>query len=351
MDKKVKVGLVGYGMAGEVFHAPVISVIPNLELRSIVERNSENSRKRYPQVKIVRSVDELLQDKEIELVVVATPNITHFNIAKQSLLAGKHVVIDKPFTVTSSEAQELIELASKQNKIVSVFQNRRLDGDFLTVKKIIQGKKLGQLVEYESHFDRYVNFIRDNPWKESDAKGNGLVYDLGSHLIDQALVLFGLPNSIYADMEIRRETGKIIDNFEIILYYDTLKVILRSGLLVREAGARFTLHGTKGSFVKFGIDPQEEALKQGMVPTGNDWGKDSEQWWGILNTQIDGKHWTGKVETERGNYQLYYENIYNAIRGKEDLLVKPIDALNTIRVIEAAMQSSTEKRVVPFSGL
>lgn len=348
MDKKIKVGLVGYGMAGEVFHAPFISVIPNLDLTSVVERNSENSRKRYPQVNIVRSLDELLKDKEIELVVVATPNTTHFSIAKQSLLAGKHVVVDKPFTVTSSEAQELIDLASQQEKIISVFQNRRWDGDFLTVQKIVKGKKLGRLVEYESHFDRYVNFIRDNPWKESGVKGNGLLYDLGSHLIDQTLVLFGLPNSIYADMGIRRDGGKIIDNFEMILYYDALKVILRSGLLVREAGARFMLHGTEGSFVKFGIDPQEEALKQGMIPNGNDWGKDPEQWWGILNTQIDGKHWTGKVETERGNYQAYYENIYNAIRGKDDLIVKPIDGLNTIRVIEAAIQSSTEKRVVSF---
>lgn len=351
MDKKVKVGLVGYGMAGEVFHAPVISVIPNFELTSIVERNGESSRKRYPHVNIVRSIDELLQDKEIELIVVATPNITHFTIAKQSLLAGKHVVVDKPFTVTSSEAQELIDLASKQKKIVSVFQNRRWDGDFLTVKKIIREKKLGRLVEYESHFDRYVNFIRDNPWKESGDKGNGLLYDLGTHLIDQALDLFGLPNSIYADMDIRRKTGKIIDNFEIILYYEALKVILRSGLLVREAGARFTLHGTEGSFVKYGVDPQEEALKQGMIPEGNEWGKDPEQWWGVLNTQINGKHWVGKIETELGNYRLYYENIYNAIRGKEELIVKPIDGLSTIRLIEGSIQSSAEKRVIPLSGL
>lgn len=346
--KKIKTGLIGYGMAGKVFHAPLISSNPSFELTAVVERTTDESRKKYPWIHIVKDIDQVLQNNEIDLIVIATPNTTHFDIAKRSLLADKHVVVDKPFTVTSSEAQDLIDVARKKNKIISVFQNRRWDGDFLTVKKIVEQRSLGRLVEFESHMDRYVNFMRESPWKESDEKGNGLLYDLGSHLIDQAHVLFGLPDAVYADMGTRRDGGKIIDHFEIIFYYVKMKVILRSGLLVREAGARFTLHGTEGSFVKYGVDPQEEMLKRGSTSPGLDWGKDSPEFWGKLNTQINGEHVVKKKETENGDYPAYYENIYNAITGKEELIVKPEEGRNTICLIETALLSSSEKRVIPF---
>lgn len=346
MDKKIKVGLVGFGMAGQVFHAPLIVSNPKFELKSVVERNSDNARKKYPWVTISKNVDEVLRDEDIDLIIIATPNTTHFNLGKKALLAGKHVVIDKPFTVTSIEAQELIDIAKKQEKIVTVYQNRRWDGDFLTVKKIVEQKLLGRLVEYESHFDRYVNYIRESAWKETDDHGNGLVYDLGSHLIDQAQMLFGLPNSVYADMRIQRDGGKIIDHFEIILYYDSLKAILRSGLLVREAGARFTLHGTNGSFVKYGLDPQEEMLKRGELPIGPEWGKDSLEFWGKLNLQVNDEQSISTKETERGNYPAFYENIYEAITGERKLLVKAEEGRNVIRIIEAVFLSAAEKRVI-----
>ncbi len=350
MDKKIKVGLIGYGMAGQVFHAPLIASNPNFELTTVVERSSEKARKKYPWATIVKNIDEALQNKDIDLIVIATPNTTHYDLGKRALLANKHVIIDKPFTVTSTEAQELIDISVKKGKIISVFQNRRWDGDFLTVKKIVEQNLLGRLVEYESHYDRYVNFIRDNPWKESGDKGNGLLYDLGSHLIDQAQVLFGLPNSVYADMGARRDGGKIIDHFEMILYYDVIKVILRSGLLVREAGARFTLHGTEGSFVKYGLDPQEEMLKRGEQPLSLDWGKDSIELWGKLNTQMKGEHSITTRETENGNYPAYYENIFDAITGKGRIIVKPEEGRDTIRLIEAAILSASTKRVIPFGS-
>ena len=347
-DKKINVGLIGYGMAGQVFHAPLIDANPDLHLKTVVERHSDNSRKRYPWIEIVTDIEKVFNDDEIKLIVIATPNRTHFDLARQALLANKHVVVDKPFTVTSLEAKELTHLAKQQGKLLSVFQNRRWDGDFLTVKKIIEQGLLGRLVEFESHYDRYVNFIRDNPWKETNQQGNGLLYDLGSHLIDQALVLFGVPDSVFADMGVRRDSGTIIDHFEVILYYKTVKAILRSGLLVREAGARFSLHGTLGSFVKFGLDPQEELLKQGAIPLGSDWGNESPSLWGKLNTQINGEHGISTRETERGDYPAYYRNIINAISKSEKLIVTPEAGTDILRVIELAIQSNAEKRVIPF---
>ena len=348
--RAMKVGLIGYGMAGRVFHAPVIAAIPCLQLAKIVERRGQTSRERYPWVEVAREASALFEDKEIELVAVATPNSSHFELARQALLAHKHVVVDKPFTLTAAEAQELIELARQQNKVVSAFQNRRWDGDFQTVRQIAEQGCLGRLVEYESHFDRFRNyFSAERAWRETTGPGSGVLYDLGPHLIDQAQALFGLPRMVTADIRSQRQAGKADDQFELILHYDGLKVTLKAGLLVRQPGPRFALHGTEGSFVKYGVDPQEEALKRGQSPGGPEWGVEPEEAWGILNTQIGGLHFQGKIETARGCYQAYYENVYQAIRGEAELIVKPEEARNTIRIIELAMQSNAEKRTVAFS--
>jgi scyllo-inositol 2-dehydrogenase (NADP+) len=346
----MRVGLIGYGMAGQVFHAPVIAAVPGLRLAKVVERRGETSRQRYPWIEVVREAAALFEDEAIELIVVATPNASHYDLTRQALLAGKHVVVDKPFTLTSEQARQLIELARQQNRVLSVFQNRRWDGDFQTVRQIVRQGCLGRLVEYESHFDRFRNYFSpERAWREEGGPGSGVLFDLGSHLIDQAQVLFGLPQMLTADIRSQREAGKADDQFELILHYDQLKVTLKAGLLVREPGPRFALHGTEGSFVKYGVDPQEEALKRGLSPGEPDWGLEPKEQWGTLNTQIGGLHFHGKVETARGCYQAYYENVHQAITGQAELIVKPEEARNTIRMIELALQSNAEKRTVAFS--
>jgi predicted dehydrogenase len=341
---EINVGLIGFGMASRVFHAPVITTVSELKLKKIVERQGEESKRRYPFVQIELDVDALLHDEEIDLVVVATPNASHFEFAKRSLLANKHVIVEKPFTLTSNQAEELIDLAKKQNRILTVHQNRRWDGDFLTLQKLLAAQLLGNLVEYEAHYDRFRNHPRGG-WKEN-AEGTGALYDLGSHLIDQALVLFGLPQMITADIRIQRDFSQVVDNFELILHYDNLKVTLKSGMLVREPIPRFILQGTKGSFVKYGLDPQEEALNKGRTPSESNWGVESKEHWGKLNTEIDGLHFDGQIETIAGSYQTFYQNIVDAIRGKAELAVKPEEGRNTIRIIELAMQSNEEKRTL-----
>lgn len=345
--QQIKVGLIGYGMAGRVFHAPVITAVPGLRLAKVVERRADTARERYPWVEIVREVDTLLGDSGIELVVIATPSASHFELAERALLADKHVVVDKPFTLTAEQAQRLIALGGRQNRLISAFQNRRWDGDFQTVSEIVRQGYLGRLVEYESHFDRFRNhFSPERAWREQAGPGSGILFDLGTHLIDQALVLFGLPGSVTADIRSQRAADQADDQFELILHYDALKVTLRAGLLLREPGPRFALHGTEGSFVKYGVDPQEDALKRGLTPEGTDWGAEPEAQWGVLNTQIGGLHFRGKIETRNGDYRRYYDNIYQAIVGQADLLVTPEQAKHTIRLIELARQSHLERRTV-----
>ncbi len=274
MAEEIGVGLIGFGMAARVFHAPVIEAVPRLKLLKVVERSGDEARKRYPQVEVVRDADDLLRDDRVALVVVTTPNATHFELARRSLLAGKHVVVEKPFTNTSDEALELIELARRENRLLTVNHNRRWDGDFLTVQRILQAGMLGRPVEYESRYERFRDQPREGAWREEAGPGSGILYDLGSHLIDQALVLFGQPRAVTADIQRQREFAKADDYFELLLDYDGLKVTLKAGMLVREPGPRFRLQGTEGSFVKHGMDPQEEALKRGLTPLATNWGEE-----------------------------------------------------------------------------
>lgn len=350
MGKTVKVGLIGFGMAGRVFHAPTITSVEGLELamiRETKEPNIEIIKSRYPNATIVNDSKEIFENKDIDLIVVATPNKTHFSLAKEALLAGKHVVADKPFTVNTPDADELIRLAKEQNKLITAYQSRRFDSDFKTVQKVIEADMLGRIVEYEAHYDRFRNFIRPNTWKEDENAGTGLLYDLGSHIIDQALTLFGLPQAIMGDLRTQRTNGKIVDNFEVVLHYPQLKVTLKSGMLVKEPLPRYIVLGENGSFVKYGIDVQEEALIAGQKPTDNpDWGMEPEDIWGTINTTYKGLDFRGKVKSEKGDYVGYYQNVYEAICGNAELAVKPEQARNVIKVIELAMQSSEEKRTL-----
>ncbi len=262
----------------------------------------------------------------------------HFDLAKQAMEAGKHVVIEKPFTVTSQEGQMLLHIAKQTNRILSVYQNRRFDSDFKTVKKIIESGDLGRLVEFESHFDRFRPDIKQNAWREDPLPGSGILYDLGAHLIDQALALFGMPEEVYGDVRLQRH-GKVDDNFEVILYYPELKVTLKSSALVKEPLPRFILLGTKGGYMKYGLDVQEDALRDGDRPIDEEWGTEPESLWGVLNTIEERR----KVKSQQGDYRDFYRNVHNAITKGEELAVKGQDGLNVIKVIEAVAQSNKEK--------
>ncbi len=342
MSRSVNVGLVGYGMAGRVFHAPVISAVPQLRLAAIVERHGDASRQRYPGVAVVKDASEIFGNKDIELAVIATPNATHFDLARAALLAGKHVVVDKPFTVASSDAQELVDLAKKAGRILTVFQNRRWDGDFLTVSEIVRAGRLGHLVEFESNFDRFRVRRKPGAWKEQPGPGSGLLYDIGPHLVDQALALFGSPTSLAADIRIERDKAETDDQFEIVLHYPGLKVTLEAGMLACEPRPRFRLNGTNGSFVKCGLDPQEEALREGASPAGADWGREGAGRWGTLTTGEGMRLRRETVETAPGRYSAFYENVYDAIVNGAGLCVKPEQGRAVIRIIERALQSSRD---------
>ena len=341
-------GLVGYGMSARVFHAPLISTNPLLRLTHIVQRHGDEASNAYSQAKIDRDLDELLADPAVELVVVATPNSTHFEIAARTLKAGKSVVVDKPFTITTSQADELIKLSRQTGRLLSAFQNRRWDGDFLTVKQILENRLLGRVAEFESRFDRFRPARNPKAWREQSLPGSGLLYDLGSHLLDQAVVLFGRPSTIYAELRRQREDAVADDSMMIHLEFPQVRAILRAGMLVCEPSPRFVLYGMQGSYVKFGLDPQEAALKTGALPNQPDWGVEKDEAWGTV-TRCDPAPQREKYPTLPGMYPRYYTNIARAMRGEEELAVKPEQARDVIRLIELADESNAEKRSIPVS--
>jgi scyllo-inositol 2-dehydrogenase (NADP+) len=329
-------------MAGRTFHAPVIQATPGLHLTKILQRHGEPSR----DVPIVPTIDALLADDEIRLVVIATPNSSHFELARRCLLSGRHVVVDKPFTTTSREADELIEIATAQKLILSVHQNRRWDGDFLTVQQLIQSGELGRVVLFESHYDRYRPAQRPEAWREQPGPGSGMLFDLGSHLADQALVLFGEPTAITADVRIEREGGAVDDAFDIVMHYPNLRAVLRSTMLACEPGPRFCINGTTGAYTKYGLDPQEAALKSSRAPEGDDWGTEEESQWGLLtlpNSSLT-------VPTLPGDYRKFYANVRDAIIEKTPLAVTPDQARRTIRILELARESSSMRRTIELQA-
>lgn len=349
MDR-IKTGLAAYGMSGQVFHAPFISTNPHFELTAVTERSKELSRAKYPQARIVRSFDELLGIDELELVVVNTPDSTHYEYVRRALLAGKHVVVEKPFTTTAEEGEELVALASQKGLVLSVYQNRRWDGDFLTVQSILSRALLGRLVEFESTFPRYRNFIKPNTWKETGESGGGLTYNLGAHLVDQAVQLFGMPQAVYADIATMRTGGKVDDYFIIHLLQPALapevKVTLKASYLMCENEPRFVLHGTEGSYVKYGLDPQEADLTNGRLPGTPRWGEEDPSQWGILHTERDGIVLREAYPTLPGNYGAFYDNIYQTIRHGARLQSDAREVIGVIRLIEAAWQSSRRQSVI-----
>lgn len=351
MSKKLQTGIVGFGISARVFHAPFIANSDQYELVAVVERHKEESKKMYPHVNVVRDINDLLQNPDIDLVVITTPNETHFPYAKAALLAGKHVVLEKPFTITTAEAMELVNLAASGQPVLSVYQNRRYVSDFLTIKEILDQQLLGDIHTFEGHYDRYRAEARPHAWREAPMPGSGILYDLGAHLLDQAQLLFGLPQRITADIRHQRPHARVDDYFDLRLDYGFLKVILQAGMLVREPGPRYMIHGTKGSFIKFGEDPQEAKLRAGAMPVGADWGLEDEQYHGLLHTEIAGELVRKKYPSHRGNFGLYYQNLYNTIVHGAPLQEKPAHGYNTIRLIELAFESHSRQCTIPCTGL
>ena len=339
-SKPISTALLSYGMSGLVFHGPLIKVHSGFDLTTIVQRKSTDAPTLFTKVRIVQRVEDVIKDPSIELVVVNTPNSTHYDFTTQALQAGKHVIVEKPFTVTTKEANDLIALAKEKNTILTVFQSRRWDGDFLTVKKVIESKMLGKLVEFEAHYDRFRNYIEPNTWKEVKAEGTGILYNLGSHILDQILILFGMPDEVDARVGIQRPGGQVDDYYDIRLLYNGFHAIVKSSYLVREQGPRYMLHGTEGSFTKYGTDLQEQSLKDGGIPGSPGWAVEGKAWWGKLNTTIGGVHVEGNIETTPGNYLGFYNNVHEAIRGGKPLSVKPEEARDVIKLIEACYKSS-----------
>jgi scyllo-inositol 2-dehydrogenase (NADP+) len=337
--QKINTAILSYGMSGSVFHLPLLEAHPGYTVKAILHRNiNKKIDHRYP---VVHTMDEILKDRSIDLVIVNTPNNTHFEFAAQALDAGKHVVVEKPFTVTTKEADELIEIAHKNLRTLTVFQNRRWDGDFLTVKKVIEDHQVGQLVEFECHYDRFRNTISDS-WKEVPKPGVSILYNLGSHLIDQVLVLFGLPLYLDARLAARRPGSKVEDYYDIRFEYKDFHVILKSSYLVKEPGPRYIVHGTEGSFIKKGLDVQEQDLTAGKKPGTPGWGGEGEDNWGTLNTLS----YNGSIETIPGNYVLFYENLYDTIFNGLPLAVKPEEARNVVWLIEACIESNRLKKAI-----
>lgn len=338
----IKTGLIGFGTGGEFFHAPFIDALPEFELTAVLERTNEKSKERYPTIQIVRTVEALLAMPELELIVITTPNETHFDLAKRALEAGKHVLADKPFTVTSAEAEILIRLAKQKNKVISVYHNRRFQSDFKTLQALIKEGVLGEIKEYKASIERYRPELRPHLWKENALPGSGILYDLGSHLIDQALVLFGLPQAISADLGIERPGAKVVDRFELVLHYEKHKAILKAGLLVEQPGPVFEVTGTEGAYTKSGADIQESLLREYIRPEGTQWAVEPVENWGALTLQDK----AAPVKPLPTDFRDFYRNLAGAIRKGEALAVRPEEATWVIRCIELAMKSNVENKAM-----
>ena len=339
----IDVGLVGYGFAGQVFHAPVIQATSGIRLAAVVRRSGEPDT-HYPEVQFVRSLDELLAIDSIRLVVVATTNTSHYEIARQCLQAGRDVVVDKPFTTTLAEAQGLVQFAEKQKRMLTVYQNRRWDSGFKTVQQIIREGRLGRVVQFESNFDRFRPELRAGAWREKAEPGAGVFFDLGPHLIDQALALFGTPEAITGDVRIEREGAVVDDAFSVVLHYSRMRAVLRASMLAVSPAPTYYIRGTSGTFVKYGVDPQEESLKQGGSPADQGWGTEPPAQWGkIVNPGGE-----QPVPTLAGDYRGFYENVRDTLLGVTDSAVTTQQALDVMKALELVLESSRKRSTLKW---
>jgi scyllo-inositol 2-dehydrogenase (NADP+) len=345
----IEVGLIGFGLAGRAFHAPVIRAVPGLRLAAILQRSGNEAAEKYPDVRIVRSLDELLAIQEIQLIVIATPNETHYPFARQCLEAGRDVVVDKPFTTTLEEATSLVQIAKSAGRILTVYQNRRYDGDFQAIRQLVAAGTLGRIVRFETSYDRFRPRLKPGAWRETQRPGSGILFDIAPHLIDHSLVLFGLPEAVMADVRIERENALADDAFDITLHYPGgMRAILKSSILAAAPRPRFVVFGTEASFVKQSFDPQENNLRHGNTPANTAWGFEPEENWGVLTIPTGDSFEQRRVPPAACDYRDYYSNVRDTILGRATLAVTPEYALDVTRMLELARESSQKRCTIPW---
>lgn len=348
-SREIGVGLIGFGLAGRAFHAPVIRAVPGLKLLAILQRSGSEAAETYPDVRLVRSLDELLAIREIRLVVIATPNDSHAELAKRCLAAGREVVIDKPFATTVQEAVSVAQFAREHKRLITVYQNRRFDSDFGLVQNLLAQGRLGRIVRFETNYDRFRPQLKPGAWREKPSPGAGILFDLGPHLIDQALVLFGVPEAIAADVRLERDKAATDDAFDIAFHYSGgLRAVLRSTMLAAAPRPRFRIYGTEASFVKHSFDGQENQLRRGMIPTTTPWGLEPEEDWGVIARPAGEGFVQERLPSANCDYRDYYKNVRDAILGTAPLAVTPEQALNVMQVLELARESSAQHCSVPW---
>jgi len=345
----IEVGLIGFGLAGRAFHAPVIRAVPGLHLAAILQRSGNEAAEKYPDVRIVRRLEELLAIEEIQLIVIATPNDTHYAIARQCLAAGRDVVVDKPFATTLVEASSLVQLAKTVGRHLTVYQNRRYDGDFQAIRQLVAAGTLGRIIRFETSYDRYRPQLKPGAWRETQRPGSGILFDIAPHLIDHALLLFGSPEAVTADIRIEREKAFVDDAFDITLHYPgSVRAVLRSSILAAAPRPRFVLFGTNGSFVKQSFDPQENNLRHGRIPVNTSWGWEPEENWGVLTVPAADSFDQRRIPSAACDYRDYYANVRDTLLGRASIAVTPEWALNVMRLLELVRESSQKRCTMPW---
>ena len=344
MPRVLDVALVGYGYAGRVFHAPLIAHAPGLRLHTVVSSAPARVHADHPQARVLATPAEAFADAGIDLVVIAAPNAVHAPLAIAALQAGRHVLVDKPMATSLDEARRMADAARDAGRVLSVFHNRRHDADFLALRQLVEGGRLGEVAELHSHFDRFRPQVPDR-WRERAGPGAGLWFDLGPHLVDQVLALFGMPLAVQADIAVQREGAVVDDFFHVVLRYPRLRAVLHAGALVPAGSLRFAVHGTRGSFVKHGLDPQEAALRDGARPDAPDWGRDPQPG-AFTPAGADGIGEPRPVDGPRGDYLACYRAMRDAILGRGPPPVEPAQALAVMRVLEAGRESAAKGRSV-----
>lgn len=342
MTAPLNVALIGYGYVGKTFHAPLIQHTPGLALHTVVSRDADKVHADWPQLRVVADAQLAFADPAIDLVVIASPNDSHAPLALAALDHGKHVVVDKPFTVTAAEAEAVIARARERGRKLSVFQNRRWDADFLTLHQLLRDGALGEVAELHSHFDRFRPQVQQR-WRESAVAGAGLWYDLGPHLLDQALQLFGTPLALHADLALQRERAQAPDYFHVQLRYAHTRVHLHAGSLVAAHGLRFAVHGDGGSYLKQGLDGQEDALRAGARPGDLNWGEDALPGQ-LIKLDAQGTLIAQTLPSQPGDYRRYYAAMRAAIVEGTPLPVTAEQALEVMRLIELGQRSAAERR-------
>jgi predicted dehydrogenase len=344
----IDVGLIGFGLGGRCFHAPVVHAVPGLRLAVILQRTGESAAQLYPDARIVRTLDELLSIDSIRLIAISTPNQTHFPLAKRALEAGKHVVVDKPFTTTVAEAVALLNLANQRKLVLSVYHNRRFDADFQALRQTIAAGDLGRILRFESTYDRFRPTSKPNAWREKRGPGSGVLFDLAPHLLDQAFTLLGTPQAITADVRIERPGFTTDDAFDIFLHYpEATRALLRATMMSAIPRPRLIVLGEKGSYLKREFDPLEPNLRAGEIPAGTSWVVEKPENYGELSTVENGIAATRKI-TSIGDWREFYANVRDAVEGKAPLVVTHQQILNVMIAMELTLESNSKRTTIPW---